>query len=148
MPLTYRVMTEDAIDHKPITGDTSSKLGVRDSDLFIDQSGNALPGTGGTSVIEPMPGLKIRLQSMSPSMVPRRLHDNGRIAGASGSNSRRVFKIGAGAWVTGNLTTNLKVVPDADHHGTIQPDSRMPMEDYRTAIKATREEWTDGAGDI
>jgi hypothetical protein len=141
-------MIEDNGDNRPAIGDTSSKLGVRDSDLRIDNSGNAVPGTGGTSVIEPMPGLRVRLRSMSPSMVPRRLHDDGRIPGAIGSNDRRVFKIGAGVWEVGNLTADLKIVPDSNHHGTIQPQTLMPMTNFRDAIKATRNDWQDGEGDI
>jgi len=141
-------MSEDDRDNKPITGDTGSKLGVRDSDLTIDDSGNAVPGTGGTSVIEPMPGLKLFLQGMSPTMVPRRLHDNGKILGASGSNAKRVFRVGSGIWVTGNLTPDLKVVPDTGHHGTIQPDTLTLMSNFRNAIKATRNDWADGECDI
>lgn len=130
-------------------GDSATKLGVRERDISADADGNAVPDTGGVSVVSSIAGLRRRLAKrlFSPSMVPQRLNDLGKVPGASGPNSLHLFRIGSGAFVHGLITERIALAPDNDDHGTLRPATVMTFEDYRQAITDTRERWVTGEDD-
>ena len=149
MPKAFRPMKSDGNPPLPIIGDSAKYLCVREVDLPHDSDGNAVPDRGGLSVVSSMRGLRIRIQKgkFPPTMVPRRLGENGTLPGAIGPNDIVVFALGNGAFENGLIADNLKLVPDVNHHGAIQPDRLMPYEQYRASIHQTRDLWRDGERD-
>ncbi len=145
MPRMYRVMKKSRQEMTPEVGNTAVKLGVRDGsdggrvDLAKD-NGNAPPGRGGMSVVSCIAGLRRRMKKglCRPDMVPKRLHDAGKIPGAMGPNSLHLFRHGEGPFANGPVTAQLSLVIDGDDHGTIQPAALMPYDEYRQAIVGTR----------
>lgn len=134
---------------RPVIGDTATKLGVRERDLAADEAGNAQPGRGGVSVVSSIAGLRRRVAKhvFSPSMVPQRLNDLGKVPGAMGPNTLHLFRIGEGAFERGPLNDQLVLVPDRDDHGTVQPASTMPYNEYKQAVYDTRNRWVSGEYD-
>lgn len=126
-----------------------TKLGVREKDLAPDKQGNALPGRGGMSVVSSIAGLRRRIAKFmfSPSMVPQRLSDLGKIPGAMGPNTLHLFRIGEGRFERSPLTDRLTLVPDHHDHGTVQPASIMSYDEYKQAIADTCDQWVSGEGD-
>lgn len=149
MPRAYRTMKAVGVPPRPVVGDSATRLGVRERDLEPDRDGNVRPGRGGMSVVSSIAGLRRRVAKLvfSPSMVPQRLNDLGRVPGAMGSNALRVFRIGEGSFERGALTGQLMLVPNRDDHGTVQPASLMPFCDYKQAIYNTRDSWVSGEAD-
>jgi len=135
----------------PVVGNSATKLGVRDRDLDPDVEGNAIPAAGGVSVFSSIAGIGRRIPDrFPPGMVPARLHDAGRVVGATGPNSLRVFRLGDGKYEEGVIAARLKLVPDGvanPDHGTIQPDQLMPMDQFKQAITDTQPLWVDGEND-
>ena len=101
------------------------------------------------SVVSSIAGLRGRVAKnlFSPNMVPQRLSDLGKVPGAIGPRNLHLFRIGEGAFVVGQLTERLMLVPDHDDHGTIQPAVTMPYGEYKQAINDTRERWVSGEDD-
>ncbi len=149
MPQMYRSMKAQVNLLRPSIGDSCTKLGVRDPKDLKSRDGRAHPGEGGMSVVSSIAGFRHRVAKclFSPEMLPKRLHDNGKIPGASGPNSLHVFCIGQGAFESAMLTEDLRLEPDEDEHGTVQPARIMPYDDYRRAIVDTCEQWRSGEED-
>lgn len=103
MPRAYRTMKAVGVPPRPVVGDSATRLGVRERDLEPDRDGNVRPGRGGMSMVSSIAGLRRRVAKLvfSPSMVPQRLNDLGRVPGAMGSNALRVFRIGEGSFERG-----------------------------------------------
>ena len=101
------------------------------------------------SVVSSIAGFRHRLakKKFDPEMLPRRLDENGKIPGARGPNSLHVFRIGAGAFEPAPLNDDLRLEPDQDEHGTVQPTRVMPYNEYRGAVVATCEQWASGEED-
>jgi hypothetical protein len=133
MPKIYRVMLN--IDDKPVIGDTASRLGVRvNIDIHADQSGNVRPETGGMSVAPDIRALPARL-------VPSRLRNI--IPGAIGKDENAVWSTGSGPFIGGAVTSmlELRIDPRNDHHGFVEPADVMSLDQYQTALAATRDAW-------
>lgn len=143
MPRAYRPMKAEGDPPRPVLGESATKLGVREKDLSPDDDGNAQPDKGGVSVVSSIAGLRRRIAKgrFSPSMVPQRLHDLGKIPGAMGNNSLHLFRIGDGPFESGPLTEKLRLEPDVEDHGTIQPAHIMPYDEYKQAIVDTKDLW-------
>ncbi len=75
------------------------------------------------------------------------MNDSGRIPGALGPNSLHIFRIGEGPFESSPMTPLLRLEPDQDEHGTVQPSHVMPYNSYRQAIVDTCEQWVSGEGD-
>jgi len=148
MPRMYRVMKRAEPEVKPEVGDTATKLGVRERDL-PPRDGNAHPGEGGMSVVSCIAGFRRRMMRKlcSPKMVPKRLHDTGKIPGAIGSQSLHLFRHGEGSFEHSSVTEQLTLVPDGDDHATVQPSAVMVYADYRQALVNTRNDWVSGEDD-
>jgi hypothetical protein len=148
MPRMYRVMKRGEAEVRPEVGDTSTKLGVREGDL-PPQGGNAHPGNGGMSVVSCIAGFRRRMMEglCNPTMIPKRLHDAGKIPGAIGHNSLHLFRHGGGPFVRSAVTDRLTLVPDGDDHATVQPSRVMAYTEYRQALVTTRNDWVSGEGD-
>ncbi|HBJ33845.1 MAG TPA: hypothetical protein DDZ51_03575 [Planctomycetaceae bacterium] len=151
MPKAYRSMKSEGVPPKPVLGDSATKLGLRARDLAPDANGNAVPGKGGVSIFSSIAGIGRRIQGLfPPDMVPARLHKTGKVTGAIGPNSLRVFKLGEGNYEEGEIADRLRLVPDGvanPDHGTIQPSFVMPMAEFKRAIADTKELWEDGEND-
>ena len=140
---------------RPVLGDSAAKLGVRDgqgggtADLAPDAGGKAVPGRGGMSVVSSLAGLAFRVARgmFPPDLVPVRLNDSGQVPGASGRNTLHVFRIGGGEFENALLNDELRLAPDRDHHGTVQPAVVMAYGEYRQAIHRTRDDWESGEAD-
>ncbi|HVC96708.1 MAG TPA: hypothetical protein VND64_23725 [Pirellulales bacterium] len=147
-PVGYYMKSEN-VPPRPVIGASATKLGVREGDLAPDEDGNARPGQGGMSVVSSISGLRRRVARnvFSPSMVPQRLNDLGKVPGAMGPNTLHVFRIGEGGFEHARLTDRLVLAPDHDDHGTIQPASMMRYEEYKQAITDTRDQWASGEDD-
>lgn len=133
MPRAYRTMKAEGTPPLPVVGDSATKLGVRRQDLAPDENDNAQPGKGGMSVVSSITGLRRRVARnfFSPTMVPQRLNDMGKVPGAIGPATLHLFRIGEGGFDHGALTDRLMLAPDHDDHGTIQPSAIMPYGEYR-----------------
>ena len=147
MPRMYRSMKSQNNLVRPVVGDTCTKLGVRTPTDLASHNGNASPGEGGMSVVSSIAGFRFRVakKKCNPEMLPRRLHENGKIPGAD--NSLHVFRIGEGPFRAGLAQSASRLEPDGDEHGTLQPAWVMPYTEYRQAIVATHEQWTTGEED-
>ena len=62
------------------------------------------------SVVSSIAGFRIRLgkKKCDPEMLPRRLHETGKIPGARGPNSLHVFRIGEGVFESAALNEDLR----------------------------------------
>jgi len=149
MPRVYRIMKQAQVDLLPVVGDAADKLGIRDKDLAPDADGNAVPGNGGMSVVSCIAGLRRRTKAkrFPYNMVPQRLHDAGRVPGAIGQQSLHLFRHGEGAFEMSPITEHLQLIPDQYDHGTVQPTVTMVFAHYKSAIVATRSNWSSGEGD-
>ena len=115
----YRGMIETSSG--PQIGDTARTLGVRANvDILIDGNGMVHPGTGGMSV------------SPRPADLP--MHRRPIEFGGTGKDP--VWRIN-----TRNLGPDLKYVPDAPGHGTVQPTRSMLFEEYQEALANTQKDW-------
>ena len=149
MSVAFRSMKSEPDRVCPVVGDSGTKLGVRERDLPPDINGLAQPKQGGMSVISSIAGFRRRIGQLRfpPDYVPRRLAENGKIPGATGSNRFHIFKIGEGEFCSGNLNEELFVEQDQEDHATVQPMTAVPYEQFRTAIAATRDHWVSGEHD-
>jgi len=149
MPLAYRSMKSEADRICPVVGDRATELGIRERDLKPDKGGLAQPKQGGMSVVSSIAGFRRRVSKLRfpPMLVPRRLAESGDIPGALGNDSLHIFKIGEGSFCSGDLNKELFLEQDQDDHGTVQPVTPVPYEQYRMAIVATRDDWVSGEVD-
>jgi RHS repeat-associated protein len=124
----YRSMKRDFWTGKPLVEQSARGLGVRDSgpnpDITPDENGNVHPNSGGMSVapITPM--------SLPPHRRPFEF---------GGSGSDPVWCISS-IWIEAN--SRLQFRQDSLTHGNIEPNARMPLEDYRVALSETQFLWT------
>jgi hypothetical protein len=135
MPLIYRSMLIDG--NKPKVGGSATTLGVRvppakDTDILAEADGTVLPKTGGMSVAPAWRRLPI-------FRISKRLRD--KIEGASGSRNAFCWRMGTGPFVPGPIALGLALNVDSEIHGTVEPDSPMPLSEYQGKLAATRDEW-------
>jgi hypothetical protein len=144
MPLIFRSMLRHG--DKPRVGAENNMLGVRvaphpRADIAVNADGTVSPATGkGMSVAPSLEAL-----AKKPFLVSRRLR--GRFPAARGIDDLVTWKLGEGAFEAGAVAPGLTLCPDGrpnPEHGVVEPDSRMPVEDYQQALAATRESWQDG----
>jgi RHS repeat-associated protein len=124
--ILYRRMKEEKIDGKPTgkpeKGDGSNKrsLGVRpgpisdtnpNPDLFPDINGNVRPDKGGMSV------------NTDPNKVGGNIKDP-------------IWQI-----KESELPTGTKYVPDKNDHGTIQPSTEMPFQEFQKKLNDSQPNW-------
>jgi len=74
-------------------------------------------------------------------LIPQRLH--GLVAGASGRNNLSVWSMGEGTFSDEPVSATLTLRVDAPNrqHGLVEPNVRMRVEDYQSALAATRQYW-------
>lgn len=137
MPKMYRSRIRD-LDSLPLIGNSAKSLGVRiPEDISADATGSVNPGTEGMSVASDWTKLQ-------PWRIPARLRDRhpDGAAGAAGTDPKLfVFSHGDGAFTHGPVSADL-VLHVSGTHGSVAPARRMPLADYRSAIAATRGDWT------
>ncbi len=135
MPVIYRSMLIE--DDKPKNGSTATTLGVRvppdkNADISVEVDGTVLPNTGGMSVAPAWRSLPI-------FRISRRLRD--KIEGAAGSADVFCWRMGNGPFIAGIVASGLVLNPDSMIHGTVQPESAMPLADYQAKLGETRDHW-------
>ena len=132
MPRVFRAMRKDE-DGLPHVEQSANGLGVRPGvDIDVDPQDNVLVNGKGMSVSpnwRDMPLFRIpeRLRHLKP--------------GARGSNNTFCFCSGSGPFQRGAFADGLMLEPDSTTHGTIAPDRVMPLDDYESALGATRPNW-------
>jgi hypothetical protein len=121
----FRSMKVDT-DGLPSVGPTARELGVRPGDdIPVDNDGYVEPLTGGISV--------------SP-VAADRLPEHRRPPEVGGTGKDPVWTL-----TSDLLAATLRYRPDdedPDGHGTIEPVSRMTLDAYQQALRATRSAWT------
>ena len=141
MPKICRTMWK-AEDDSPTVGTDSHMLGARitgkQTDISPDSDGNVHPDTGGISVAR-------SINDLLPHLIPKRLRDH--FEDAAGSNSRFVWSMGAGEFSEGIVADDLllrlkpKNAP-GKVQGLVEPTSMMMLQEYQSALAATRPRWT------
>ena len=127
MPLVFRAMKQDA-DGLPTVAPSASALGVRrDTDIDVDQQGNAVVNHKGMSVFPAW-------REISIFRIPKRL-------GGQGSNNTYCFKMGTGAFHQEQLAAGLELLPDSKTHGVVRPEKLVQLAQYESDLAATRAAW-------
>jgi len=129
----------NAVDGKPATGGGAAALGVRvPRDVIPNTDGSVSPGHAGMSVSPSVAALN----RMPARMVPSRLRTV--VPGAAGRDDLSVWSLG-GEWDTKEQSVSAGLLLRADPadplHGFVEPDSVMPLTDYRAALEATQDFW-------
>jgi len=133
MPTIYRAM-KDA-DGKPTVGDGPTDLGVRvPADVQPDTSGKIAPGTGGMSVAP-------SLADLPTHRLPKRLQ--ALVPDARGVDTNVIWRMGEGDFFAEAITDDLqlRLDPERERHGFVEPVSPVALEEYRAALAATRDAW-------
>lgn len=73
-----------------------------------------------------------------PKRLNRALPDD---RGARGNNSLYCWQMGDGPFVRAPVSAGLQLAPDREHHGVVEPNSSMPIEDFQQNLAGTREAW-------
>ena len=120
----YRAMKRDD-DAKPRIGRSRRTLGVKldddDADIPIQAGGWVLPNTGGMSVAVD---------------DPRELPFHRRPPSLKGCGRDPVFALD-GPLLPATLNARVERFP----HALIEPQERVVLDDYETALESTREQW-------
>lgn len=117
----------------PKLGASARTLGVRiPKDIEPDQYGNVQPGPHGISVA---PSLRV----LPPELVPKRLRH--LRDGAIGPDTSNVWRHGEGGFEAAIVAPHLVLRPDRRNHGTVAPETAMPLAQYEDAIARTRSGW-------
>ena len=108
-------------------------------DINPDDEGFVSSGQGGMSVAP-------SLMALPPHRLPVRLRHAypDRFPAASGTNNAYCWSMGEGAFVAGPLAASLSLRLDPDNmekHGFVEPDGKMILEEYESALTATKEKW-------
>ena len=95
------------------------------------------PDTGGISVAR-------SINDLLPHLIPKRLRD--QFEDAAGSNSRFVWSMGEGEFTEGTAAENLFLRRKPENaqgkvQGLVEPASRMLLQEYQSALAATRTHW-------
>jgi hypothetical protein len=143
MALIYRSMIMEG--GKPLPGTDTFHLGVRVkphkcADLGVNPDNTVSPGTGGMSVNPSFAALAKRL-----FLVSRRLKD--KYPHARAPENVHTWRMGSGAFAAGHVAEGLILRPDEKKpptHGVVEPNEQKPLEDYRQALAATKDQWELG----
>lgn len=132
MPKIYRGMVADG--DKPKVGPDAQMLGARiPIDIQMDSSGKVHPRSGGMSVSPSLGALPVH-------RIPKRLRPQGAV-GARGSNSLRVWSMGEGPFDPGPVARGLFLGLESPRHAHVEPAEVMLVEEYQSALSATRDAW-------
>lgn len=132
MPRAFRAMRKDE-DGLPHVDSSANGLGSRPRvDIDVDPQGDVLVNGKGMSASPnwrdlPLFRIPERLRHLKP--------------GARGSNKTSCFCSGTGPFQRGAFAEGLTPEPDSATHGTIAPARVMPLDEYQSALKATRPAW-------
>ncbi len=128
MPRMFRAMKKGE-DNKPTVGRGFCELGVRSTEIEIDEDGNAVPNEKGMSVAP-------EWRSLHLFVIPRRLGTGGR-----GKDTTFCFRRGDGPFDRGACGNGLELVPDSPTHGVVRPAQVVPLNNFLQNLGATRDEW-------
>lgn len=132
MPRVFRAMLRDD-DGFPRVERSARGLGIRPGiDIDVGPSDNVLVNGKGMSV-----GPNWR--DLPHHRVPERLRHLKR--GARGPSNIYCFRSGSGPFQKETFAKGLMLEPDSSKHGVIAPDHGMSLDDYESALRATRPTW-------
>lgn len=141
MPKIYRTMWK-AADDLPEVGTASHMLGARVTgnpiDISPDNDGNVHSNTGGISVAR-------SINDLLPHLIPKRLRDY--FEDAAGSSNRFVWSMGEGEFSEGVVAEDLFLRRKPENaqgkvQGLVEPAILMMLQEYQSALAATRPHWT------
>ena len=103
-----------------------------------DSDGYVHPDTGGVSVAR-------SINDLLPHLIPKRLRV--RFEDAVGSNSRFVWSMGEGVFSEGVVADGLLLRRKPENtqrkvQGLVEPAFLMLLQDYQSALAATRPQWS------
>jgi hypothetical protein len=133
MPRVYRTMKKDP-DGRPKEEPTPKGLGVRPTDITVDEDGYVVLDGNGMSVA---PGWRV----LQLYRIPSRLR--GIVQGARGPDDTFCFAMGDGPFKRGVLASGLELIPDTATHGSLAPSEVVPLAQYQADISATRAAWEE-----
>jgi len=136
MPLMFRAMLRDG--DRPKAGPTKKELGVqvgdsRYDDITPDSVGDVAPESGGMSVAQAW-------RDLPKHRIPRRLQ--AKCPGATGHDNYNCWWMGEGPFEDAQVTDQLVLRVDRINHGTVQPVSTMPIDQFQQALAGTQGQWT------
>lgn len=125
---------DSQIAAQPEVAATGRALGVRPSDIPVDQAGNVNPQTGGMSVSptwRELPGFRI----------PKRLRP--LCNKAAGPDDNHCWTMGNGLFQASTFTADLNLRPDPQNsaHGFIEPSQKMNIVNYAQSLANTLGAW-------
>ena len=148
MPRVYRSMKEEngrpreEENGKPKIERSASALGIR------------IDGESADIQLQPDGSVKAEAQGMSvaplPKFLPRfRVYHGLKhvVEGAKSPDaSLRIWRTGEGDFLRENLTSDLRLYPDAPEngivkHGVVAPARKMALAEYETALAETQSDW-------
>jgi hypothetical protein len=60
---------------------------------------------------------------------------------ASGKPGNRIWRLGAGAYASGPVTSDLVLQASSPPHGEVEPARQMSLNAYQTALAGTKTDW-------
>jgi hypothetical protein len=142
MPEIWRGMKIDGA--QPALGAGGAHLGIRagpgeHDDIQQDEAGRVHPGRGGMSVSP-------SVDTLPPHRLPRRLRDAypDRFPEAKAPNTLHCWRLGEGAFAAARVADRLVLRLDPEkpeRHGFVEPDATMMLQEYESALVATRDQW-------
>jgi len=129
-----------ATGDRPMIGSGRGELGVRlpggpsKPDVTPDGAGLVHPGGGGMSVSP-------TLRQLPPFLLPRRLNGALGLREAKGPSDWLVFRLGSAPFDAAAIGPDLRLRPDSDDHGLVEPDRTMPEGQYQACLGSTLDAW-------
>ncbi len=142
LPKIYRAMLPDASGEKPkIDCEGGAGLGVRvppdpNADVHPDESGNISPGEGMS--VAP------NIEALDWFRIPKRLKH--LYPDAIGSNKQVIWSMGEGPFVDAAVGSSLVLRVTSDTHGQVEPDKKLLLDEFQSALARTQNEWQKDEG--
>ena len=138
MPLVFRSMKRSD-DGLPVVGSNSKELGVRvppnpNADIDIATDGTVELNGRGMSA-------SAHWTDLLPHLIPKRLKQH--CPDAIGSNALACYRCGEGEFRDGPLggDLELRLKPGKSRNGNIVPAGHLTVDQFQSALAATRDEW-------
>lgn len=139
MPTIFRSMKR-SVDGLPVVGANAKELGVRvppnpNADIDLDQNDRVVQNGKGMSVVA-------NWRHLLAHLIPKRLKPI--FPGAAGSDSLTCYKMGDGAFTSGDVSDDLRMVLKHGNHqaGNVIPAQSVHYDQFQRHLAATRDRWS------